>query len=131
MLRITTVASCESLIVILVTVFFIIKAWKWTEETCPKCSYIIIWICQTSCDSFSFNTRCNCYFFWFNLGFICLYCIDGTERSIIKNRKVVTLYTRSTSHEKTIPVSEKFIFCAPYPVFHENKSRCFSLSKEN
>ena len=40
------------LIAILATYSFIIKAWKWTEETRPKRHKAKIWTCPISCDSF-------------------------------------------------------------------------------
>ena len=42
-------------------IVFIIKAWKWTEETHPKHRWNKIWICQISCDFFTFSRSFSCF----------------------------------------------------------------------
>ena len=58
-LNITIITSWDLVIVILVPyTFFIIKAWKWIEETHPKHHWNKIRICQISCHFFLFFTGC-------------------------------------------------------------------------
>ena len=52
-LNITIVTSYDSLIVILVPKFFIIKASKSTEETRPKRHKNKTWICHINCEVFT------------------------------------------------------------------------------
>ena len=55
--------------------FFFNKTWKWTEETRPKCLWNRIWVCQISCDFFTFYKMWLCDSFS-NLGNLIQYCTN-------------------------------------------------------